>query len=50
MKKNWIASVSAVALAVSAATQAQVLPSVQTDSSWYTDGQARLATKLARNP
>ncbi|MBE1298587.1 MAG: alkaline phosphatase [Alteromonadaceae bacterium] len=50
MKKNWIASVSAVALAVSAATQAQVFPSVQTDSSLYTDGQASIATKLARNP
>lgn len=50
MKTNWIAPVSALALAVSAATHAQVLPEVQSGSAWYTDGQAQITTKLARDP
>ncbi|BDX07906.1 alkaline phosphatase [Planctobacterium marinum] len=50
MKTNWIAPVSALALAVSAATHAQVLPEVQSSSAWYTDGQTQITSKLARDP
>ncbi|MCC2606370.1 alkaline phosphatase [Planctobacterium marinum] len=50
MKTNWIAPVSALALAVSAATHAQVLPEAQSNSAWYTDGQAQISSKLARAP
>ena len=49
MKKNWIATASALAFAVSTALHADVVPTYQTDSSWYTDAQTKLATKLQTN-
>ena len=50
MKTNWIAKSSALALAISASVCANVLPEHQKNSSWYTDAQARLTTKLAVTP
>ncbi len=50
MNKTWIAKTGAIALAVSFAAQAQVVPQVQTSSSWYTSAQASLANKLQQNP
>lgn len=50
MNKTWIAKTGAVALAVSFAAQAQVVPSVQSSSSWYTSAQASIATKLQQSP
>ncbi|WP_096087001.1 alkaline phosphatase [Agaribacterium haliotis] len=43
-----IATLSALALAVSAGVQAQVLPSSQTSSAWYSDAQAKIEAKLQR--
>lgn len=37
-----------LAFAASAGLQAQVLPSYQTDSPWYTDAQTNIASKLAQ--
>lgn len=48
MKAKGIATISALALAVSAGVQAQVMPSSQTGSDWYTDAQANIAAKVAR--
>ena len=45
MKKNWIATASALAFAVSTALHADVVPTYQTDSSWYTDAQTNLKPK-----
>ena len=50
MKKNWIASLSAVALAVSAAAHAEVLPSKQANSPWYKQAQASITTKQQQTP
>ena len=49
MKLNWISTASALALAVSTALHADVLPSYQTDNTWYADAQAKLAAKLNTN-
>ena len=49
MKMNWIATASALALAVSTALHADVLPSYQTDNTWYTDAQSKLTAKLETN-
>lgn len=47
MKNKWSALSGSVMLAFSASIQAQVLPSYQTDSTWYVDSQTRVSTKLA---
>jgi alkaline phosphatase len=49
MKLNWISTASALALAVSTALHADVLPSYQTDNTWYADAQTKLAEKLNTN-
>jgi alkaline phosphatase len=49
MKINWIAATSALALAVSTALHADVVPSYQSDNNWYTDAQTRITTKLDTN-
>jgi alkaline phosphatase len=48
MKAKGIFSFSALALAVSMGSQAQVLPSHQTDSAWFTEAAANIANKQAR--
>jgi alkaline phosphatase len=49
MKKTWIASSGLIALAVSQAMSAAVLPTHQTTNPWYTDGQSALLEKLTTN-
>ena len=49
MKKTWIASSGLIALAVSQALSAAVLPTHQTTNPWYTDGQSALLEKLTTN-
>ena len=49
MKRNWITTASVVAMAVSGALHAEVLPSHQTESPWFTDAQSRIETKLETN-
>lgn len=48
MKAKGIFTFSALALAVSVGSQAQVLPSYQSDSAWFTDAAANIANKQAR--
>ncbi len=48
MKAKGLATLSALALAVSAGVQAQVMPASQTSNAWYTDAQAKIAEKTAR--
>ncbi|MCO7223927.1 alkaline phosphatase [Pleionea sp. CnH1-48] len=50
MKTNWIAISSALAFAVSTSVSADVLPESQKNSSWYTDAQSKLTSKLAQRP
>ena len=47
MKNNWTASLSVLALAISANVQSGVLPAKQTSSHWYQDGQSAISTKIA---
>ncbi|WP_370980321.1 alkaline phosphatase [Agaribacterium sp. ZY112] len=44
-----IATLSALALAVSASVQAQVLPASQSNSPWYSDAQMNVEKKLQRS-
>ena len=46
MKNNWTASLSVLALAISANVQSGVLPAKQTSSHWYQDGQSAISTKI----
>lgn len=46
MKFNWKVKVSALALAVSAGLQADVLPDSQANSAWFTDAQSKIEQKL----
>ncbi|MFL0802666.1 MAG: alkaline phosphatase [Agarilytica sp.] len=48
MKTTCIAVSSALAFAISASVQGQVLPSYQTSNAWYADAQSQIANKLAR--
>lgn len=45
MKKKWYAATGVASLALSTCLSAQVLPSYQTDSAWYTDSQNAIAQK-----
>ncbi|WP_394130521.1 alkaline phosphatase [Shewanella maritima] len=49
MKKTWKASYGMLALVVSSALYADVLPTYQTQSDWYAEAQNTLATKLNTN-
>ncbi|MDN4500830.1 alkaline phosphatase [Alteromonadaceae bacterium BrNp21-10] len=49
MKQKWIAVASTLALAVSTAIHADVLPADQMNSPWYTDAQSKLNAKLDTN-
>ena len=49
MKKTWIATSGLIALAVSQALSAEVLPSHQTNNPWYTNAQTKLLEKLTTN-
>ncbi|NDV91900.1 alkaline phosphatase [Alteromonas sp. 345S023] len=49
MTRTWKATVGAIALAVSSGLHADVLPTNQSDSAWYTDAQTQLLKKLATN-
>ena len=49
MKKTWKTASGVLAMAVSSALSAQVLPAYQTSSDWYTDGQSKVTAKLQTN-
>ena len=49
MNKYWITAASAIAMAVSGALHAEVLPSHQANSPWFTDAQSRIDAKLETN-
>lgn len=49
MKKTWIATSGLIALAVSQALSAEVLPAHQTNNPWYTNAQTKLLEKLTTN-
>ena len=49
MKLNWKLTASAVAMAVSSGLHADVLPSHQAESAWFTDAQSRIEQKLEVN-
>ena len=46
MKKTWNAASGILALAVSSALNAQVIPAYQTNSDWYKDAQTTISNKL----
>ncbi|MFT4926999.1 MAG: alkaline phosphatase [Phenylobacterium sp.] len=48
MKRHWI--INTLALAISAASHADVLPAHQSNSSWYQQGQSTINTKLQQRP
>jgi len=48
MKAKGFATLGALAFAVSANIQAQVMPASQTSNAWFTDAQAKITEKLAR--
>ena len=50
MKLNWISTASALALAVSTALHADVLPSYQTDNTWYADAVSYTHLTLPTTP
>tara|TARA_Y100000589_G_scaffold302651_1_gene314381 strand:+ start:7936 stop:9519 length:1584 start_codon:yes stop_codon:yes gene_type:complete len=49
MKLNWKLTASAVAMAVSSGLHADVLPSHQAESAWFTDAQSKIEQKLEVN-
>ena len=49
MKLNWKLTASAVAMAVSSGLHADVLPSHQAESAWFTDAQSKIGQKLEVN-
>lgn len=49
MKLNWKLTASAVAMAVSSGLQADVLPTYQAESAWFTDAQSKIEQKLEVN-
>ncbi|TPV60749.1 alkaline phosphatase [Aestuariibacter sp. GS-14] len=49
MKLNWKLTASAVAMAVSSGLQADVLPTYQAESAWFTDAQSKIEHKLEVN-
>jgi alkaline phosphatase len=49
MKKTWITASGLIALAVSQALSAEVLPTHQTNNPWYSDAQNALLKKLTTN-
>ncbi len=46
MKLKWINGIALTGLALAVSAQADVLPAVQSESSWYTDAQTKLEQKL----
>ena len=49
MKLNWKLTASAVAMAVSSGLHADVLPTHQAESAWFTDAQSKIEQKLEVN-
>ncbi|WP_198589620.1 alkaline phosphatase, partial [Shewanella sp. 10N.286.51.B7] len=49
MNKTWKASYGVLALVISSALNAEVLPSYQTENAWFTDAQSAIDTKLDTN-
>ncbi len=49
MKLNWKLTASAVAMAVSSGLHADVLPTYQAESAWFTDAQSKIEQKLEVN-
>ena len=48
MRAKGLLTLSALALAISANVQSQVMPAYQTTSTWYTGAQTNITNKLAR--
>ena len=49
MKLNWKLTASAVAMSVSSGLHADVLPTHQAESAWFTDAQSKIEQKLEVN-
>ncbi|MEZ9367902.1 alkaline phosphatase [Shewanella sp. 10N.286.51.B2] len=49
MNKTWKASYGVLALVISSALNAEVLPTYQTENAWFTDAQSAIDAKLNTN-